>query len=85
VLGPAQFRAGATVREAAKLAALSGRRIARWVPFYGFFPPVEGGSAQRPDRHQRSFGQYAFDASRELRIALQDRDLQHSANRYAAK
>jgi hypothetical protein len=55
------------------------------VAFYHFFPPVE--EAQRRGRIATSdpFGQYAFDSSRELRIALQDRDLQHSTNRYAAK
>jgi hypothetical protein len=53
--------------------------------FLPLLPAVE--EAQRRGRIATSdpFGQYAFDSSRELRIALQDRDLQHSTNRYAAK
>jgi hypothetical protein len=65
------------------LAALTERRILRWVAFNGFFPAVE--EAQRKGRVAKDdpFGQAAYDAVAELTLALQDRDLQRSADRYA--
>jgi hypothetical protein len=74
---------GASVRAAAKLAALSERRILRWVAFNGFFPAVE--EAQRKGQVVKDdpLGQGAYDAGAELALALQDRDLQRSADRYA--
>jgi hypothetical protein len=74
---------GASVRAAAKLATLSERRILRWVAFNGFFPAVE--EAQRKGQVVKDdpLGQGAYDAGAELALALQDRDLQRSADRYA--
>jgi hypothetical protein len=74
---------GTSIRGAAKLAGLTERRILRWVAFNGFFPAVE--EAQRKGQVVKDdpFGQAAYDAGAELTLALQDRDLQRSADRYA--
>ena len=65
------------------MASLSERRILRWVAFNGFLPAVR--KAQRKGQFVKSdpFSQRAFDAGIDLTIALQDRDLQQSADRYA--
>ena len=79
----AALASGASVRAAAKLATLSERRILRWVAFNGFFPAVE--KAQRRGQIAKAdpFGKVAFDAGAELALAIQDRDLQRSADCYA--
>lgn len=80
----AALAAGKSVREAAKLAGLSERRIARWVAFYGFGPTVK--AAQRKGRVAKADprGGKAVDAMVELTIALQNRELQQAADRYAS-
>lgn len=75
---------GECVREAAKWAELSERRVLRWVAFCDFLPAVQDAQAKGQIAKRHPHGQEAFDAGIELRIALQDRDLQRSADRYAA-
>ena len=79
----AALATGASVRAAAKVATLSERRILRWVAFNGFLPAVQ--EAQRKGQISKDdpLGQGAYDAGAELTLALQDRDLQGSADRYA--
>jgi hypothetical protein len=74
---------GASVRAAAKLATLSERRILRWVAFNGFLPAVQ--KAQRKGQIVKDdpLSRGAYDADAELTLALQDRDLQRSADRHA--
>jgi hypothetical protein len=79
----AALAAGASINGAAKVAGLSERRVVRWVAFNGFLRAVK--DAQRKGQTARCdpLGQRALDASIDLRIALQDRDLQRAADRYA--
>jgi|GEM_PF-6633384 hypothetical protein len=53
------------MRGAAKIAALSERRIARWGAFYAFFPAVEEAQPRGQVARSDPFGQYAFDTSME--------------------
>jgi hypothetical protein len=79
----AALATGASVRGAAKLAALTERRILRWVAFDGFLPEVE--KAQRKGRRAKHdpFGVEASKALIELNDALEDRSVQQSVDRYA--
>jgi hypothetical protein len=79
----AALAAGTPVRAAAKLATLSERRILRWVAFNGFLPAVQ--EAQRKGQIVKDdpLSRGAYDAGAELTLALQDRDLQRSADRHA--
>lgn len=51
--------------------------------FNGFLPAVQDARRKGQTAKRDPLGQTAFDASNDLRIALQDRDLQRSAGRYA--
>jgi hypothetical protein len=55
----------------------------RWVAFNGFLPAVQDAQRKGQTAKRDPLGQEAFCASIDLRIALQDRDLQRSADRYA--
>jgi len=55
----------------------------RWVAFNGFLPAVQDAQRKGQTAKRDPLGQAAFDTSIDLRIALQDRDLQRSADRYA--
>ena len=79
----AALASGASVRASAKLAGLTERRIARWVAFNGFFPPVEDAQHKGQVAKDDPSGREAYDASAELALVLQDRDLQRSADRHA--
>lgn len=65
------------------MAGLSQRRIVRWVAFNGFLPAVQDAQRKGETLKRDPHGREAFDANIDLRIALQDRDLQRSADRYA--
>ncbi len=79
----AALATGASVRAAAKLATLSERRILRWVAFNGFLPAVQKAQRKGQVAKDDPIGQAAYDAGAELALALQDRDLQRSADRHA--
>jgi hypothetical protein len=79
----AALATGASVSGAAKLAGLSERRIVRWVAFNGFLPAVQDAQRRRRTARRDPLGKKAFNASIDLRIALQDRYLQRAADRYA--
>src|ERR1700729_184093 len=80
----AALATGASVRGAAKLAALSKRRILRWVAFNGFLPAAQEAKRKGQIAKGDPFGQSAFEAGIELTLALQDRDLQQAAARYVS-
>jgi hypothetical protein len=66
-----------------EVATLSERRILRWVAFNGFLPAVQEAQRKGQIVKRDPFGQRAFDAGIKLTIALQDRELQQAADRYA--
>jgi hypothetical protein len=53
------------------------------VAFNGFLPIVQDAQSRGQTARRDPLGKEALDASIDLRIALQDRDLQHAADRYA--
>jgi hypothetical protein len=53
------------------------------VAFNGFLPAVQDAQRKGKTAKRDPVGRAAFDASMALTIALQDRDLQRSADRYA--
>jgi hypothetical protein len=79
----AALATGASIRESAKAALLSERRIFRWVAFNGFLQAVQEAQSKGQVAKRDPFGQAAFDAGIELTLALQDRNLRVAANRYA--
>ncbi len=79
----AALATGESINGAARLAGLSERRILRWVAFNGFLPVVQSAQSRGQSARRDPLGKEALDASIDLRIALQDRDLQHAADRYA--
>jgi len=79
----AALATGASVNGAAKVAGLSQRRIIRWAAFNGFLPAVQDAQRKGQTAKRDPLGKAAFDASIDLTIALRNRDLQRSADRYA--
>jgi hypothetical protein len=65
------------------MAGLSERRIVRWVAFNGFSPAVQRAQRKGKIARRDPLGHRAFEAGIDLTIALQDRDLQRAADRYA--
>jgi hypothetical protein len=79
----ATLATGVSVRRAAKLAGLSERRILRWVAFHEFLPAVEEAQRKAQIAKADHTGRTAFDADVDLAIAMQNRELQLAADRYA--
>lgn len=79
----AALATGKTVREAAKMAGLSERRVARWVAFNGFLPTIRKAQRKGKTARNKPFSDEAFASLTELNAALSDRTFQETADRYA--